>query len=132
MLARILNPRGLSTRGLVLQAFLCVALAILVVDQLASALFWPAADAREILVVSSERCPWSHAARERLASYGVEFRVIDATGDALEAGLAGWAFQSMSVPIVVVGPEVIHGYDAPRIDAALAALGHALPGDATP
>ncbi|MCR9094900.1 MAG: glutaredoxin family protein [bacterium] len=127
ILARVLNPHGLSTRGIVLQLAFCVALAILVVDQVASSLYWPAEDADEILVVSSERCPWSRAARQRLDAHGVDYRVIDAREDWLETGLAGWAYQSLSVPIVVVGPEVIQGYDERRIDAALARLGHGLP-----
>ena len=126
-LRRLLNPHGWGTRRLVLMHVLCLALAILTVDQLAHFLYWPAADAKEILLVGSPSCPHSRAVRSRLETQGIPFREIDARNDPLASALAAWAFQSLRVPIVVVGPEVIHGNRAARIDTALAQLGYSPP-----
>lgn len=112
-----------------LNGLLSAALALLITDRLAHALYWPAPGARDVFVVSSERCPWSTAARRQLDARGVPYRVIDTRRDGLASALAGWAFQSVSVPIVVIGEEVMRGYSAERIDAALAKLD--LTGDAT-
>jgi len=122
-IARILNPHGHGPRRLVLQGLLCLALSVLIVDQLAHGLFWPDADARDVLVLGSETCPHSRAVAARLRALGVPFREVDTRRDPIASALAAWAYQSLRVPVVVVGPEVIHGNRADRIDQALARLG---------
>ena len=89
-------------------------------DQLAHGLFWPDADARDVLVLGSETCPHSRAVAARLRALGVPFREVDTRRDPIASALAAWAYQSLRVPVVVVGPEVIHGNRADRIDQALA------------
>ena len=123
--ARILNPHDLKGRTLFLVIVLTVVLAVLILDRVAHALYWPAPGATEIILVSSERCPHSRAVKSALKARGVAYREIDARREALAAGLAGWAFQSVSVPILVVGEEIIRGNQAERIDRALDRLANA-------
>ena len=120
----LLNPFGLPTRALVLYHVLLVCLSVFTLDRIAAHLYLPAADSREILLVGSDGCPHSRAVRARLVASGAPFREVSADGQPVSRALASWAFQSFSVPIVVVGPEVIRGNRAERIDAALARLGY--------
>ena len=105
---------------------LCFALAILTVDRTAAYLYRPSESSREVLLVSSPTCPHSRAARAHLVELGVPFRELDSHAEPLAAGLAGWALQSLRIPIVVVGPEIIYGNRTDRIDAALTRLGYEL------
>jgi len=123
-LARHFNPHGYGTRGLVLQFALCLSLAIFTVDRLAHALFWPEPDATEVLLVGSPDCPFSRAAKAHLEARNVPFREVMSPRDPFQSALAAWAFQSVRVPIVVVGPEIVHGYREQKIDAALVDLGY--------
>ena len=130
-LARWLNPHGWGPRRLCLQIVLSIALALFLMDWLAHQLFWPEPGATEVLLVSSERCPHSRAVRAHLVANEIPFRELDSRRDPLASGLAGWAFQSVSVPIVVVGTEIIHGNRAQQIDAALGELGYPADRDAS-
>ena len=120
----MLNPEGYTKRQLVLKGLFCLVLAIFIMDRLAHHLFWPAPEATEIVLLSSAKCPYSRAAKAHLEANGVPFREVDSRRDPFSAAFASWAFQSVRVPIVVVGPEIIHGYRAEQIDAALAELGY--------
>jgi glutaredoxin len=121
---RIFNPYGLRPRALVLFHVLLVCLAIFTVDRIAAHAFRPGVDSKEIVLVSSRTCPHSNAVRKRLIDAGIPFREISAEAQPVSHALAAWAFQSFSVPIVAIGPEVIHGNRSDRIDEALAALGY--------
>jgi len=125
--SRIFNPYGLKPRSLVLYHVLMLALAIFTIDQIASFAFLPGEESREIVLVSSRSCPHSRAVKERLVDAAIPFREVSAEGEPFSRALASWAFQSLSVPIVVVGPEVIYGNRRDRIDEALAELGYDAP-----
>jgi len=122
--SRIFNPYGLRPRALVLFHMLLVCLAIFSVDRVAAYAFRPGADSREIVLVSSRTCPHSRAVRQRLVDAGIAFREVNAEEQPMSSALASWAFQSLSVPIVVIGPEVIYGNRKDRIDEALVSLGY--------
>lgn len=119
---RLLNPYGFSRRGAVLYHVLILALAFLTMDRLASHLFWPAPESQEVLLLGSPTCPHSSAAREHLVEAGVPFRELSTHDDPVRSALASWAFQTLRVPVVVVGGEVIYGNRRDQIDAALATL----------
>jgi glutaredoxin len=120
----ILNPWGLEPRALVLYCILVVLLAVFSVDRIAAWTILPAADSREVVLVGSRTCPHSRAVRERLREAGIPFREIRSEDDPLESALAAWALQSLRVPIVLVGPEIVYGNRREKIDAALAKLGY--------
>lgn len=103
---------------------MCVALSILILDRAAVALHWPAEGARAVVLLSSDRCPHSRAVRARLFELGVPFEEIDSRRNPISAALAGWAFHSLSVPVLVAGEEIIYGNRTHRIEAALAKLGY--------
>lgn len=124
LLRRLLNPHGWGPRRLVLQMLLCTALALLITDRLAHQLFWPEPGSTEVLLVSSPTCPHSRAVESHLRANAIPFRKIDSRENFFASGLAGWAFQTVRVPIVVVGTEIIHGNRTEQIDQAIAALGY--------
>lgn len=119
---RILNPYRLETRALVLYHILVLSLAIFTLDRTAAYLYAPSQGSTEILLVGSPTCPHSRAVRRRFVEAGVSFREVDSKANPLGSALAAWTFQSLSVPIVVVGDEVIYGNRSEKIDEALAAL----------
>lgn len=119
---RILNPYGLKTRALVLYHVMVFCLAILTLDRIAAYRMQPRSGKQEILLVSSETCPHSRAVQTRLLSAGVPFRVIDSRKNPIDSALAVWRFQSLAVPIVVIGEDVIYGNRRAQIDASLDAL----------
>lgn len=121
---RLINPYGLSRRGLVFSHLLCLALAVLTVDRVASYWFWPAPESREVVLLGSPTCPHSRAAREHLVDVGVPFREVSTHDDPVSSALASWAFQTLRVPVVVVGSKVVYGNRRDQIDAALEALGY--------
>ena len=117
---RRFNPYGFSPGMLALQAVLCLGLSVLTLDLMAHAALRLAADSTGIVVVSSESCPWSRAAKAHLDARSVPYRVIESQRNPLLSAFALWTHRSLRVPIVVIGDEVVRGYSEEAIDAALA------------
>ena len=54
-------------------------------------------------------------------THGIDYKEYDVEKSALGAfGL--WAFRARGVPVVVIGTEVIHGYDINKVSSALTQL----------
>ena len=123
---RILNPYGLGKRPLLLYHVLIFCLSILTIDRVAAYQLQPSEGSREVVLVGSTTCPYSRAVRERLVAAEIPFRDIDTHENPISHALAVWTFQSLRVPIVVVGTDVIYGDRSDQIDTALAQLGYSL------
>lgn len=78
-----------------------------------------------ITLLSASWCGYCKALRADLERMGVRFRELD-----IEDGGAGSsayaAVDGRAVPILVVGQEVIHGYDPDRARDLILAAGHRL------
>ena len=76
---------------------------------------------KRVIVYSQLDCPACQWARDYLSRRAVAFEVRDITtdGEALEQLLT--RYQSRSTPTIIVGDQIMIGFDPQRLDAMLAA-----------
>jgi len=100
-----------------------LALLLFAIDRYAAWMHRPTADSTRVVVYTTRWCGYCAALRDGLTSAGVSYTEYD-----VETSLAGqlgfWTLRARGVPVSVVGPEVIHGYQETALEAALADLGH--------
>ncbi|HSN71178.1 MAG TPA: glutaredoxin domain-containing protein [Steroidobacteraceae bacterium] len=120
---RRLSPRLERIRRGALWTALVLALLIFGLDRYAAFAHRPAADATRIALYTTSWCGYCAALRQQLDSAGVEYTEYD-----VEKSLAGqmgfWALRARGVPVSVVGPQIIHGYQEVALESALAELGY--------
>ncbi len=75
---------------------------------------------RGVVLMSAHWCPWCRRLEAELTAGAVPHIVIDV--DTAEGGKA-WRSLGRSVPITVIGQDVITGYNPTRINARLAEAG---------
>lgn len=78
---------------------------------------------REIVVLATEWCGYCKQLRAGLDTAGVKYRVLDVE-DGGEGEKAYHAVGGRGVPVTVIGQDVVHGYNAPRLTSLLKSLGH--------
>jgi len=71
----------------------------------------------EIKVYSTTNCPYCKFAKEHLASKGLAYDDVDVAADPVALDEMVKLSGQMGVPVVVIGSEVIVGFDKERIDA---------------
>lgn len=76
----------------------------------------------EVTLYVMPQCGFCEKARQLLTQRGVTWNEFDIAGSA-EAKREFTAKGGVGTPLIVVGEEVIRGYDASRIDRALSAHG---------
>lgn len=69
-----------------------------------------------VKVYSTPTCPYCIRAKEYLSSKGVEFQNIDISQDQAAAEEMVKLSGQMGVPVIVIGEEVITGFDKARIE----------------
>lgn len=111
------------SRRLALYLALSLALALLLFDRAAAWLHRPAADSTAVVVYTTEWCPYCRALRLYLDAYRIPYKDYD-----VEKSLSGmmgfWALRGRGVPVSVIGPDVVYGYNMAQINRSLAALGY--------
>lgn len=117
-------PRWLDrTRRSALCLALLLALVLAGFDRYAAYAFRPDADSRDVVIYTTTWCPYCARLRASLIERAIPFSEHD-----VEHSLAGqlgfWTLRGRGVPVSAVGPEVIYGYDVPRLTAALKRLGY--------
>ena len=81
--------------------------------------------AASIVMLSAEWCGYCKALRNDLDDMGVAYTELDIDED--EGGRAAFrAVKARGVPVLVVGQEVVYGYDPGRSRALIEAAGHPL------
>lgn len=78
---------------------------------------------RDIVVLAAEWCGYCEQLRSGLDDAGVSYKLLDVE-DGAEGEKAFYALGGRGVPVTVIGQEVVHGYDAPRLTSLLKNLGH--------
>ena len=73
----------------------------------------------EVKVYSTPTCPYCKIAKEYLSSKGVTFQNIDVSADQAAGEEMIKISGQMAVPVIVVGGEVIVGFDKGAINKAL-------------
>ncbi len=73
----------------------------------------------KIKVYSTPTCPHCHRAKDFLKGRSVEFEDIDVTADRSRVEEMVKISGQMGVPVIVVGDEVIIGFDQARLEELL-------------
>jgi mycoredoxin len=78
-----------------------------------------------IVLLSAEWCGYCQALREDLDDMGVSYRELDIETD-VDGRSAFDAVKGRGVPVLVVGQDIIYGYDPQRSRELILAAGHSL------
>ena len=120
---RVLPPWLARTQRYALYVALFLALVLVGFDRYAAYAFRPDADAREVVIYTTAWCPYCARLRTSLGNSGIPFQEYDVE-HSLPGQLGFWTLRGRGVPVSAVGPEVIYGYDVPRLTAAFKRLGY--------
>lgn len=74
---------------------------------------------KKITVYSTQSCPYCHMVKEYLEEKNLEFEYIDVGKDREKAKEMIEKSGQMGVPVVIIGEEVIVGFNKPKIEEAL-------------
>jgi len=74
---------------------------------------------KKVKMFSLSTCPHCKKAKAYLSEKGIAFENVDVRENKEGAKELMEVYNSKSVPVVVIGDEVIVGFDQQRIDAAL-------------
>jgi len=80
-------------------------------------------ETKNVTVYSTETCPWCHRVKEYLTSKGVAYTDINVGKDREKAKEMIQKTNQMSVPVVIIGDQMILGFNPARIDELLAKEG---------
>ncbi|HEX7026958.1 MAG TPA: glutaredoxin domain-containing protein [Gammaproteobacteria bacterium] len=102
---------------------LSLILTLLLFDRAAAWLHRPAPDSTGVTLYTTGWCPYCRSLRLYLDAYDIPYKDYD-----VEKSLSGimgfWTLRGRGVPVSVIGPEVVYGYDLEKINRSLAALGY--------
>jgi glutaredoxin len=102
---------------------LVLALVLLVLDRSAAWLHRPSGDSTAIVIYTTAWCAYCAALRAHLDARDIPYTDHDVE-TTLQGGMGWWTLRGRGVPVSVIGPEIVHGFDLPAIDRALIALGY--------
>ena len=111
------------TQRYALYLALFLALVLVGFDRYAAYAFRPNADSQEVLIYTTAWCPYCARLRTSLGNSGIPFQEYDVE-HSLPGQLGFWTLRGRGVPVSTVGPEVVYGYDVPRLTAAFKRLGY--------
>lgn len=100
-----------------------LALLLLGLDRYAAWVHRPDADDTAVVIYTTAWCPYCARLRAALAANAVSFVEYDVE-KSLQGQLGFWALRGRGVPVSVIGPAVIYGYDLDRIGRALGESGY--------
>jgi glutaredoxin len=107
---------------------LVLTLVLLALDRSAAWLHRPSGDSTAIVIYTTAWCAYCAALRAHLDARDIPYADHDVE-TTLQGGMGWWALRGRGVPVSVIGPEIVHGFNLPAIDRALAALGYPPAGD---
>lgn len=111
------------TRRTMLYVAAVLALLLLGIDRYAAYMHRPSADSTRIAIYTTTWCPYCARLRKALAASHIAYVEYDVE-TSLQGQLGFWALHGRGVPVSVIGPTVVYGYDVPRLAAALQSLGY--------
>lgn len=74
---------------------------------------------QQVIVYSTEYCPWCHRAKEFLVSNRISFKEIDVGANEKAAREMIKKSGQRGVPVIEIGKKIIVGFDEPAIRQAL-------------
>lgn len=87
------------------------------------AYYMPASGAQDVVIYTTQWCPYCEALRNTLERYQIPFTEYD-TEKSLYGLLAYQVLGRQGVPIIVLGERIYHGYDGQLLTEALADAGY--------
>lgn len=116
-----------SLRVVAVRALLLVTLALSLtlfgLDRYAANAHRPQPGSKQIVIYTTTWCGYCKALRSALVANKVPFTEHDVELS-FEGQLGFWTLRARGVPVSVVGPQVIHGYQMEKIQTALEKLDH--------
>ena len=112
-----------KARRLALYLALMLALILLGLDRSAAWLHRPAADSTDIVIYTTTWCGYCTALRAHLDAHAIPYTDHDIESS-LQGSMGFWSLRGRGVPVSVIGPDIVQGFDLERINTALAGLGH--------
>ena len=110
----------------ILGSLLVTAILLFVFDRTAAHIYKPQADSTDIIIYTTEWCPYCNSLRIHLKNNSIPFTEHDVEKSI--SGIAGfWSLRARGVPVTVIGPEVVYGYDIDTTNKYLINLGYSLP-----
>ena len=107
----------------ILYTLLFTALILLILDRSAVYFHKPNKDSKDIVLYTTDWCPYCNSLRIHLKNNSIPFTEYD-----VEKSISGitafWALRARGVPVSVIGPKVVYGYDIDTINHSLIALGY--------
>lgn len=111
------------TRRLALFSAAALTLLLVGLDRYAALMYRPDTDSKAVVIYTTAWCPYCARLRSALTANDIPFAEHDVE-ESLQGQMGFWTLRGRGVPVSVIGPEVIYGYDVPRLTGALALLGY--------
>ena len=102
---------------------LLVAISLFTIDRFAAYTHLPKPGSTDVVIYTTQWCPYCKALRKTLSTYDIPFQEHD-TEKSIQGLIGFWALRARGVPVSVIGEEVIYGYDGQQITDALIAAGY--------
>ena len=104
-------------------SLLFVSIILFTLDRSAAHFHKPKSDSKEIVIFTTAWCPYCNSLRIHLDTHSIPYTEHDTEKSI--AGLTGfWALRARGVPVSVIGPTVVYGYDIDKINQSLVELGY--------
>ena len=97
-------------------------------DRIAAYLHVPKDGATEVVIYTTQWCPYCKALRTTLVNYNIPFKEYDAE-KSINGMMGFWALRARGVPVTVIGEEIVYGYDGQQITDALVNAGYTIPAE---
>ena len=101
------------------------AIILFALDRSAAYFYIPKPDSKDIVLYTTDWCPYCNSLRIHLKNNSIPFTEHDV--EKSKSGIAGfWSLRARGVPVTVIGPEVVYGYDIDTTNKYLINLGYSL------
>ena len=107
---------------------LLVCLFLFAIDRFAAHTHLPKPGSTDVVIYTTQWCPYCKALRKTLITYDIPFREHD-TEKSIQGMLGFWALRARGVPVSVIGEEVVYGYDGQQLTDALVNAGYEIPAE---
>ena len=109
----------------ILLTLLFTAITLFALDRSAAYIYTPKPNSKDIVLYTTDWCPYCNSLRIHLNNNSIPF--IEHDVEKSISGVAGfWTLRGRGVPVSVIGPEVVYGYDIDTINQNLINLGYSL------
>jgi len=116
-----------SYRRIALYVALLLATSLLIVDRTAAYIHRPDPASKAVTIYTADWCPFCRKLRALLDKHAIPYTEYDVE-HSLQGGLGFWALRGTGVPVSVIGPDIIYGFDIGKIETSLAELGYPVSG----